>query len=202
MTQPPIDPAGEPTGSREPDLPAWARRPQSSSELGDEELARFIGPRWDSTYRRKLAPFRADPSFVPTWNWSAALFGPVWLVYRKLYLALGVFVLVSILVPPLFIPTDTALTLDVLKRPENRWLANAYLGLNLSMCLAVGGTANWLLFRRARAARRLVAAQALPSEAGDELLRRIGGVNRAGATMLVVLFGVLQIAQGWLGAAG
>ena len=40
--------------------------------LSDENLAVFIGPRGEPTYRRKLAPFRDDPAFVPTWNWAAA----------------------------------------------------------------------------------------------------------------------------------
>jgi hypothetical protein len=53
----------------------------------DRQYAAFVGPRW-ATYRRKFAPFFEDARFQPTWNWAAALctlFGPLWFLYRKLY---------------------------------------------------------------------------------------------------------------------
>jgi hypothetical protein len=66
-----------------------------TSTNGDNPVASsrfeaFIGPRW-STYRTKLRPFFEEPSFVPTWNWPAALFGPFWFLYRKLYLGFLLF---------------------------------------------------------------------------------------------------------------
>ena len=73
-------------------LPGWALKPKRTGELTDESLEAFIGPRWERTYKRKLASFRDDPTFVPTWNWSAALVPTLWFLHRKLYLAFLSFV--------------------------------------------------------------------------------------------------------------
>lgn len=64
-----------------------------------------------------------------------------------------------------------------------------------SSLIAAGGTANWFLFRRARAAMRLVALQQLPAAEALTLLQRIGGVNRGGTTLFLVLSLALLFAQ-------
>ena len=84
-TSSPPSPGSE--AAPDPNLPAWARKQQEAlNPLTDERLEAFIGPRW-LTYQKKFAPYRDDPTFVPSWNWSAALFGFGWFLYRKLYLA-------------------------------------------------------------------------------------------------------------------
>ena len=184
----------------DPDVPAWARRGPSRGELSDEELAAFIGPRWEPTYKRKLAPFRDDPSFVPTWNWAAFLFPNLWFLYRKLYLAFAVFLLIGMLVVPMVLGSDNPLTFEELRKPENAWFLRAYFAIEVSVRLAAGGSGNWLLYRRARAAHRLVSSQSLPSDSGRALMTRIGGINRTGAALVALVVAVSMLAQAW-GAA-
>jgi hypothetical protein len=186
--------APDSTGTPEPTLPAWAQRKSPMRELSDENLAVFIGPRWEPTYRRKLAPFRDDPAFVPTWNWAAALFGAFWFLYRKLYLAFAVFMLASMFALRLFIGSDVQVTGTTLLDPANRWLLGMQIALGISSLLAHGGSANWFLYRRARAAIRLVALQSMPEEESRRLLARIGGVNRGGLVFLLVVYLVLGLA--------
>lgn len=199
MTTPPIPPASEdPTRNPTRDaadpppaqgnpLPAWFNR-RTPGELRDEELASFIGPRWESTYRKKLASFRVDPSFVPTWNWAAA-FAPsgLWFLYRKLYLAFAAFFIIPSLAVQWLTGTDQSMTMANLQSPENAWLRGMYVAVYVSSVLAGGGTANWLLFRRARAAAKLVELQALPEPESDRLLKRIGGVNRGGLAFMLAI---------------
>lgn len=200
MTTPPVPPpsdgAADDGGDRPaappeaPDnpLPAWFNR-RTPGELRDGEMAAFIGPRWESSYRKKLASFRVDPSFVPTWNWAAALApSGLWFLYRKLYLAFAAFFIIPSLAVQWLTGTDQSMTMANLQSPENAWLRGMYVAVYLSTVLAGGGTANWLLFRRARAAAKLVELQALPEPEADRLLKRIGGVNRGGlAFMLAVV---------------
>ena len=171
----------------EPALPSWARRPSPMHGLSDENLAVFIGPKWESTYRRKLAPFRDDPAFVPTWNWAAAFGGALWFLYRKLYLAFAAFVIMPSLALQLLAGSDTQLTGTNMMAPENRWLVELNVAVVISGFIAAGGSANWFLFRRARAAIRLVALQDLPAAESQRLLARIGGVNRGGLLFMLAL---------------
>ena len=152
----------------------------------ERELATFIGPRW-TTYRKKFAPFLREPGFVPTWNWPAALmpFG-VWFLYRKLYVPFVLFWLapglVRLLTPGTAVASPT--------KPDALTL-----GVALSIAIAAGGTGNYLLYRRAQAARELLRAQQLPAAQFEETLARIGGVNRSAAWVGVALFVLSVIAQ-------
>ena len=65
----------------------------------------------------------------------------------------------------------------------------------LSAMIAAGGTANWLLFRRARAATRFVALQQLPEPEARVMLGRLGGVHRGPTILLVVLALAVAISQ-------
>jgi hypothetical protein len=192
MTVPPTSPGDMPPesapggpGTSNP-LPAWFnRRPPGG--LTDETLELFIGPRWKS-YQKKLAPFRADPSFVPTWNWAAA-FAPsgLWFLYRKLYLAFAGFFILPGFAVLWLTGADKPLTLETMNDPEYAWLRGMYAAVYCSTVIAGGGTANWLLYRRARAAARLVEQQGLPEVESAGLLRRIGGVNRGGLAFMVAI---------------
>jgi hypothetical protein len=177
----------EPTSSPEAPLPAWAQRmrqgtPSGAAPLDPETELRFsvfIGPRW-KTYRAKLQPFFDDPSFVPTWNWAAAFFSPFWFLYRKLYLAFLLFWFAPSYGLSLLSgenkPTGP-LTPDAMLRPENRPLLLLNLGIMLSASIAAGGTGNYFLWRRGRAALAAVELQQLPSDESITLLRRVGGVS-------------------------
>lgn len=188
----PLDPTPAQSDARTPTpidnpLPGWALKPKRSGEMTDAALEVFIGPKWDRTYKQKLAAFRDDPTFVPTWNWSAALVPAMWFLYRKLYLAFAAFVILPAFAFRWITGSDLQITATTLQAPENRWLLTMQIGVWLSTMLAAGGSANWLLFRRARAAIRLVALQSLPEPDYTMLLRRIGGVNRWGVGFIMVL---------------
>ena len=174
-----------------PPLPSWAIQkapagpPAPDSPL-DRQLAAFIGPRWP-TYRRKFGPFYAEPTFQPTWNWAAALLAPFgfWFLYRKLYLPFILFNLTPGLafrvlwgdesplrtVPNPFSPNAPPL---VTLTPD---AALVMFGIILSTVILAGGTANFLLFRRAMTAIRVVAPAGRDAEGGLLLLRRVGGVS-------------------------
>jgi hypothetical protein len=171
----------------EPALPAWARKQQMADPLTDERLAAFIGPR-SAKYARKLAAFRIDPAFTPTWNWSAALFQAGWFIYRKMYLAALAFMIVPGFVFRLLTNSDAQMTLAELQKPENEWLALVQFGVGLSSIIAAGGVANWLLFRRARAAAYIAAAQGAPVEEERHWLVRVGGVNNFGVILAGLVF--------------
>jgi hypothetical protein len=181
-----------------PEMPKWARQGNAGRELGDERMAAYFGKKWEPTYKRKLAPFLDDPSFVPTWNWSAALssfIGPVWFLYRKLYLPFALFFLApATLLRFLTGPEAPQVPSDIMK-PENRWFMLMTLAVQVSTMLAAGGTANWFLFRRARAATKFVTMQEVPESDALALLRRMGGVNRI-ATLLFVVFSLTMVLAG------
>jgi hypothetical protein len=192
------DPSGAPDGGGEAPqnaLPAWATRQQRGpSGLSDEKLALFVGPKWEPTYKRKLAPFLQDPAFVPTWNWAAAIGTALWFLYRKLYLAFAVFFILPQFAFYWLTGSDVQLTPQTIQDPENRWLVQMNMAVVLSSMIAAGGTGNWFLFRRARAAIRLVELQGLPEAESNRLLQRIGGVNRGGLLFMLALAVMMTIA--------
>lgn len=183
----------------EPELPPWARRPQrSGSPLTEERLAAYIGPKWSTTYGRKLAPFRDDPTFVPTWNWSAALSQMLlpssWFLYRKLYFPFAIFFLVpGIALGVLTGDANVPSTVAELSKPENEFVLMMMGAVNFSAALAAGGTANWFLFRRARAATAFVAQQQVGPEEDTALMARLGGVNKMATALFVTLTLVMSL---------
>ena len=194
MTTPPIG-NSMPPSLPEPELPALAKRRAPGGQLPDGDLALFIGRKWEGTYRRKFAPFLEDSSFVPTWNWSAALATPFWFLYRKLYLVFFAFFMLPGLAFRWLTGSETLLTMQNVQQPENQSLLLMNVAVYVSSVIAAGGTANWFLYRRARAATRLVSMQQLPRSEANSLLQRIGGVNRGGTILFVTLSLVLGIAQ-------
>ena len=166
-----------------PASPAQADQPLADP-VAERELAAFIGPRWP-VYRKKFAPFLAEPGFVPTWNWPAALVPlGVWFLYRKM---IGPFVL-------FWLGPGLAVYLiggkDAVPAREADPLS---LGVMLSVAIVAGGTGNYLLYRRATAARRLVSSESLPASQAQERLAKLGGVFRP-----AIWFGVLLMVLGLL----
>jgi Protein of unknown function (DUF2628) len=186
---------GDSSGTPSPqgELPRWATKAKASTPFSEERMAAYIGPRWDPTYRRKLAVFFADPAFTVTWNWSAFVVGPLWLLYRKLYLAFFLFFFASqSLGSYLLMGFDPKQLGAGLSNPENRPALVTVVGLTFAIHLAVGGTANWLLFRRARFRSLIVTLEQLPEDVAIARLRRFGGVN----VLPIVLLLLLQFAFG------
>lgn len=203
MTVPPM-PSGSDTPPELPpeapnnELPHWAQKQNQQRSLeqpSDADMEAFIGPKWEKVYRRKMAPFFEDASFVPTWNWSAAIaFPPAWFLYRKLYLPFAFFFLLPGIAFRLLTGTDKPLTMAAMQLPENEWLLMMKAAVFVSTMLASGGTANWFLYRRARAANRLVVQQQLPRAEEELLLRRVGGVNKLATSLFVALSMMLAAA--------
>ena len=203
MTVPPM-PSGSDTPPELPPeapnngLPNWAQKQNQQRSLeqpSDSDMEAFIGPKWDKVYRRKMAPFFEEASFVPTWNWSAAIaFPPAWFLYRKLYLPFAFFFLLPGIAFRVLTGTDKPLTMAAMQLPENEWLLMMNAAVFVSTMLASGGTANWFLYRRARAANRLVVQQQLPRAEEELLLRRVGGVNTLAMSLFVALSMMLAAA--------
>ncbi|HEX8904828.1 MAG TPA: DUF2628 domain-containing protein, partial [Longimicrobiaceae bacterium] len=164
----------------------------------DLQLAAFIGPRWER-YRQKFAPFYEDGRFQPTWNWAAALFTGGWFLYRKLYVP---FVLYTVLPQLAFslLWGDAPMTQTVPNpKPGGPPLTTltqeaglVFLGVYISTIILAGGTANFLLYRRAMAAMQLVAPRAPDPATRLSLLRRVGGVSWVS---VAVGFGIITLLQ-------
>ena len=198
-----------------PPLPSWATpktvggAPAPDSPL-DRQYAAFVGARWP-LYRRKFAPFFADQRFQPTWNWAAALtlpFGALWFLYRKLYLPFVFFAMVpGILFGFLWgdqfplrqvpNPIDAEAPAISILTPD---AALVLMGVLLSSAILSGGTANFLLFRRATAAIRVVAPRAPDAEGALTLLRRIGGTSWRAVLIGVSVLIFLNLLSGQAGA--
>ena len=191
-----------------PPLPSWATPkavagpPAPDSPL-DRQFAAFVGPRWP-VYRRKFLPFFADPRFQPTWNWSAALTVPFfasWFLYRKLYLpfvffmmapGLGFSLLWGDQLPVRQVPNP----IDPAGRPLSLLTPDALLvmvGVIISVAILAGGTANFLLFRRATAAMRVIAPRAPDTYGALALLRQVGGTSWRAVGIGVALLLLVQV---------
>jgi hypothetical protein len=191
-------------------LPSWATKaqpgPPAPGSPADQQLAAFIGPRWP-TYRRKFRPFFEDARFTPTWNWAAALLSPAWFLYRKLYLPFALFSILPSLafgllwqsgdLPVREMPsplpgggTVVTLTPDALKVAA---------GVLVSVAILAGGTANYLLYRRAAAAMRVVGARVPGGEPAITLLRRVGGTSWAAVGIGLLVMFVFRLAAAGAG---
>lgn len=179
-----------------PELPRWAQAPSTPAAREEAYFAAYVGPRWEGVYRRKLQPFFEDATFVPTWNWSAALFGPLWFMYRKLYLQFAVFFLAP-LVAFRLLTADAIVpqTVEEMMKPENQYLVNIAAAVRVSLGIAAGGTANWFLFRRARAARRFAETQDVDGMDSLAVITRLGGVNRTGMGIVLAVMAVQVLAS-------
>lgn len=171
-----------------PPLPSWATRQAGGAPApgspADQQLAAFVGPRWE-TYRRKFRPFFDDARFTPTWNWAAALLSPAWFLYRKLYLPFALFAMLPSLafgllwrsgeLPVREVPSPIAGgTPLVTLTPDAAILA---VGVLVSTAILAGGTANFLLYRRAVTAVRVIGARTPGTDAALALLRKVGGTS-------------------------
>lgn len=191
-----------------PPLPSWATPkavagpPAPDSPL-DRQFAAFVGPRWPR-YRRKFVPFFAEARFQPTWNWSAALTLPVfavWFLYRKLYLPFVFFALAPGLVFGMLWGDQSAFRTPAAGTPEAATglpdlTPDAKLvafGVLLSMMILAGGTANYLLYRRATAAIRVVTPRAPDQDSGIALLQRIGGTSWRAVTVGIAVMLLLEL---------
>ncbi len=156
----------------------------SSQPPSAEELTAYVGPKADR-YMRRFGKFTRTGAtrFEFSWNWSAALVGMGWYLYRKMYgWALLDFVLGVLLGWTLFVP--------------------------ILWGVARAVTADYLYFlhagRKVREARPLSSAGGEPTSNPAHLSRLAaeGGVNAwvvwAAVAALLFFLAVLLFAFGWL----
>lgn len=193
------------SGSQHPaphnELPRWATKSSASAPFSDARMAAYIGPRWESTYRAKLSQFFVDPSFAVTWNWAATLGSPFWFLYRKLYAAGLAFMIVPNLVFGSVMRNNDPKVLERPESPEAIQFVMIWMAVTVSSSIAAGGTANWLLFRRARAASLVVSMQQVPEEVAILRLQQLGGVSLRGVIVFVALSIVFAMVFSPKGAA-
>lgn len=183
-------------GTPQPELPRWATKsPRATTPFSEARMAAYIGPRWESTYRRKLSVFFEDPAFTVTWNWAAFFVGPMWFLYRKLFLAFAMFFVASQFLGAYLLTGVSADQMGAaLLNPENRNVLIILLGIQFTLRLAAGGTANWLLFRRARFKSIVATLQQLPEDVVISRLERLGGVNLLPVALIALVIFALSIA--------
>lgn len=141
---------------------AEAASPPVSSEnapaITKEEWKAFIGDNSEK-YLKKFEKFSLGgvENFSLTWHWPALFFGPFWALYRKLYLASVVLLILS------FIP-----------------VANLLVGIAFAM------VANYLYYKDARA-KILKFSHIQPIEQRLEVLSKAGGVHVWVAALVIIL---------------
>ena len=140
---------------------------------------------------------------MPTWNWAAALLSPMWFLYRKLYVPFVFFLLAPTVVFGLLwgtadVPTQTVPSPIPGAPPFTAFGPDATLlicGIVLSLSILAGGTANFLLFRRAQAAIRVVVPRSPSVDAALPLLGRVGGVSWRAVGLGVLAMLLLQVVR-------
>jgi hypothetical protein len=148
-------------------------RPQTDSaaagDLPDEpELRAFIGPNADY-YLRTWKPALTGEGSVGGFNWAALIFGPVWLLYRRMYWhGLAVY---AILIAGAAI--DASMPPDPI-RNESKPVIGTLLAAGVGLVGALWGNAWYLGYAR----------RALVHHRGRELARpkRLAAMTRAGGT--------------------
>ena len=132
-------------------------------QIDDEDFAVYIGKNADK-YLSKFKRFNIEgiDNFAATWNWSAFLVGPLWMLYRKLYLYFIIFFVITC------IPYFGILT----------WIA-------------AGIIANYLYYKQAKS-KILEVKSSHSDIVISEALARIGGVNSwvwpVGIIIFIIVF--------------
>jgi hypothetical protein len=135
-----------------------------------ERLRAYVGPRWESHYRRTfeklLMAQRGGASAPWTWNWSALFLA--WFLYRRLYAAFAVFAAIRVF---LLWPFIVASVTFIAGAPIERLLIRFVFGgaLFFVMIVVQCWLADRLLFDRALAAAGAARDPARLSRAGKPM---------------------------------
>ena len=70
---------------------------EASGDFIDDDVEALIGAEKRDYYINRFAEMK-QKNKKSTWNWCAFLFGPAWMIYRKMYVYGGLYWLMSILV--------------------------------------------------------------------------------------------------------
>jgi hypothetical protein len=137
----------------------------------DEEalLRLYVGKnaaKFARIYRSKMESKRRWKWGLVSFNWSAAIFGLPWFLYRKLYIE-GAAILLPIVLIYLIPSLDK---------------------LNLAIGGVIGAVANLYYVEQAIKKIRKVEAQPLPQDERDALIQASGGTSTAGAILGSIVF--------------
>ena len=134
---------------------------EASGDFIDDDVEALIGEEKRDFYINRFAEMK-QKNKKATWNWCAFLFGPAWMIYRKMYVYGGLYWLMSILV------------FDKL----------GYLDLLVSILAGVFG--NWMYMICVE--KLAVDAKALQEPHKSEFIKKNGGTS---ATAVFVGMGVV-----------
>jgi len=133
----------------------------SASDYIDSDVRSLIGAEKEAYYTAKFADMKRNNHGV-SWNWCAFLFGPAWMIYRKMYVYGALYWLASILI------IDSIFILDI--------IASA----------AVGVYGNWMYMTSLE--KCAVDAKAMAEPAKSQFIEKNGGTS---ATAVLVGMGVV-----------
>ncbi len=189
---PPAPPPAETADSEAPTLAATGAPPPPETADRGEDYRAFIGPRLTERYLERLQELDRHPSrWRPQWNLSAALGGPFWLAWRRLYGAL-------LLHPLISAALGLLLLLPVVVLAGGRPLPPGLIATAIvaAAFLWPGLWGSRLLHRKARKAIAQADERALEGEARREWLTRRGGTSRrALALTLLAALALLLLPQ-------
>ena len=134
---------------------------EASGDFIDDDVEALIGAEKRDFYINRFAEMK-QKNKKTTWNWCAFLFGPAWMIYRKMYIYGGLYWLISVLL------------LDKL----------GYLDLVASVLLGLFG--NWLYMIYLE--KLSVDAKSLQEPQKSEFIKKNGGTS---ATAVLAGMGVV-----------
>ncbi|MGE8237718.1 MAG: DUF2628 domain-containing protein [Stenotrophomonas indicatrix] len=179
-----LDPQSSP-GSENPYLAPGADADVDTALEDADYLTLVVGPN-AAAYRRFWHVDSALPKPPRRWNWPAFLFGTLWMVHRRMYLAAIGFYLVTTLLPILMLLADAGI-------PQI-----AFGMLLPRIALAIFANALYLRHCSRLLARVQATHAGQPNRIRAELLRRGGTRASAVVVCLGLIYALRYITQGLL----
>ena len=155
--------------------------------LADEDFVQFVG---DGGYNEKWKTFKATNAWMFGFHWPVFLVGPLWCVYRKMYVFGAILFLGGLLVSFIF---EVAIELLELPSSELFIRVGRLIAIFLVLRIPAALIANPLYCRKA--AKAISAAPSGPAEARAQYLERRGGTTQYAVWLLLLLYVVLRIAD-------
>lgn len=126
------------------------------SSQGADALRLFVGEKYDDYYGKKFRRFSEGKGSI-TWNWAAFFFGPMWFLYRRMYLLGGLLFLLALFLnlPPL-----------------------QFFALALALCIGLFGNVAYYKHAVRRIKNLNEESFTVQSRLTSERLRSAGGVNK------------------------
>ncbi len=159
----------------------------------DKRLRAFVGPRAEK-YHTRWRPMLGAHAHRTSWNWSAALFGGFWLLYRKLYVIAGLLLAIIVVDVNITVELEEA---GIAPKAIAAWDRMSYWIYGGVM----GIWGNYWYLRKYQKALEAADQQTLAGEEQMAFLRKSGGTNPAlafGLAAVLIGFVVWLVSQeGW-----